>query len=327
MDSNGLAHVAMGCIHYLFLRFRGIPSWLQAGVVSGAMLADRCKSQQLDEKLKMNFHANPISGESALEAGSAGGVATLWRYRDLLRNLVAKEIKVRYMGAALGFAWSLANPIVLTLMYLVVFTYIFPSAQPHYALFLVTGVLHWTLFSQVVSQSCEILVQNSGLLKKIYFPRLLVPLSSVMVNLTLWSAALAVYLVFFSILGGHFSLVLLLYPFYIVCFFLFVWGLGMILATLYVDFRDIKHLVEVSLQVLFWATPIVYQISKVPERFRQIALISPLAEFTVIFQNIFYENHVPSATVTILFMIWTAVTLGVGLWLFNRRVPELVERL
>ncbi|MHB8347768.1 MAG: ABC transporter permease [Acidiferrobacterales bacterium] len=264
---------------------------------------------------------------SRVATGAINSPSTLWHYRDLVRNLVAKEIKVRYMGAALGFVWSLVNPIVITLMYLVIFTYIFPSTQPHYALFMVTGILHWTLFSQVTNQSCEILVQNSGLLKKIYFPRLLVPLSSVLVNLSLWLAALAVYFVFFHILGGHFTWVLLVYPFYLLLFFLFVWGVSMILSTLYVDFRDIKHLVEVSLQVLFWATPIIYELSRVPERLQYIMLLSPLAEFTVVFQTIFYRNRIPSPTITVAFIMWTAISVGLGLWLFNRRVPELVERL
>ena len=259
---------------------------------------------------------------SALISGS-----TLWCYRDLVRNLVSKEIKVRYMGAALGFIWSLVNPLVVTLMYLVIFTYVFPSPQKHYALFMVTGIVHWTLFSQVTSQSCENLVQNAGLLKKIYFPRILVPLSSVLVNMTLWSAALAVYLVFFPVLGGHFSLVLLLYPFYLLLFFLFVWGVAIILATLYVDFRDIKHLVEVSLQVLFWATPIIYQVNKIPEQFRHLFMLSPLAEFTIIFQSILYKNQVPTLAVTLEYVTWTVSVVGFGLWLFNRRVPELVERL
>lgn len=268
-----------------------------------------------------------VAEEGRSATGAISSVSMLWRYRDLVRNLVAKEIKVRYMGAALGFIWSLVNPVVITLMYLVIFTYIFPSAQPHYALFLVTGVVHWTLFSQVTSQSCEILVNNSGLLKKIYFPRLLVPLSSVMVNLSLWLAALTVYLIFFPILGGKFSWVLLIYPAYLLLFFLFVWGMSMILSTLYVDFRDIKHLVEVALQVLFWCTPIVYELGRVPERFRQILLLSPLAEFTVVFQTIFYHGHIPSLKITAAFIIWTAMSVGLGLWLFNRRVPELVERL
>ena len=268
-----------------------------------------------------------IVENSRTSTGAISSPSTLWRYRDLVRNLVAKEIKVRYMGATLGFIWSLVNPLVVTLMYLVIFTYVFPSTQPHYALFMVTGIVHWTLFNQVTNQSCEILVQNAGLLKKIYFPRLLVPLSSVLVNLTLWSAALAVYLVFFPVLGGHFSWVLLTYPFYLLLFFLFVWGVGMILSTLYVDFRDIKHLVEVSLQVLFWTTPIIYQLDRVPVRFRHVLLLSPLAEFTVVFQSIFYDNRVPSLTITIAFTMWTMAVVSVGLWLFNKRVPELVERL
>ncbi len=258
---------------------------------------------------------------------TAGAFGRLWRYRDLVRNLVLKDIKVRYMGAALGFAWSLANPIVITFMYLMIFTYIFPSTQPHFPLFLVTGIVHWTLFSQVIGQSCEVLVANSGLIKKIYFPRLLIPVASVLVNLVLWLAALGVYLVFYPLLGGKFSLVLFVYPLYLLLFVAFIWGLTLILSTLYVEFRDLKHLIEVALQVLFWATPIIYEVGRVPRHIQEVMILSPLAEFTIIFQQIFYANKLPSLNITMAFFAWTVVVVGLGLWLFNRRVPESVERL
>jgi lipopolysaccharide transport system permease protein len=251
----------------------------------------------------------------------------LWRYRDLVLNLVAKDIKVRYMGAVLGFAWSLANPLIVTLTYVVVFTYIFPTSEPNYALFLVTGIIHWTLFTQVINQSCEILVINGGLIRKIYFPRILVPLSNLIVNVILWLSALAVFLIVFPFIGGQFTLALLVYPFYLCLFIGFIFGLSLILSILYVDFRDLKHLVEVALQVLFWATPILYPIKVVPPDFRWIDAISPLTEFTLIFQSFFYAHHLPTAHLTGAFALWTIGSLICGLWLFNRRMPALAERL
>ncbi len=250
-----------------------------------------------------------------------------WSYRDMVRNLVAKEIKVRYQGAALGFAWSLMNPLLITLMYLVVFTYVFPSKQSHYALFMVVGIVHWNLFSLLIMQGSELLVSNADLLKKIYFPRLLVPLSNLLVNLTLWFMALGILLALYQPLGGHWHIGLLLYPFYLLLFIGFTFGIMLILCVLYVDFRDLKHLVEVFIQLLFWATPIIYPLSRVPERFRDVVLASPLAEFIRIFQDIFWANTQPSLKLSLAFLGWTIFSLTLGLWLFQRRGAKLIERL
>ena len=107
----------------------------------------------------------------ASSSASATGFARYWQYRDLVRNLVIKDLKVRYQGATLGFLWSLGNPLALILLYDFVFTHVFRSDLPHYILYLVIGVLHYNLFSQSVSQSCESLTSASGLIQKIYFPR------------------------------------------------------------------------------------------------------------------------------------------------------------
>ncbi len=250
-----------------------------------------------------------------------------WEYRDLLKNLVAKEIKVRYQGAALGFAWSLMNPLLVTLMYLFVFTYVFHANQPNHALYLVTGILHWTLFSTLILQASDLLTGSSALLKKIYFPRLLIPTSNLLVNLILWSMALVVYLVLFIPLGGHLHWVLLLYPLYIILFLLFSFGIMLMLAIVYVDFRDIKHLVDVMMQLLFWVTPIIYPIHFLPKPIRPIFFISPLTEFTIIFQSLFWAGTLPSWKISIAFTTWTLISLWIGLLLFYKRGAQLIERL
>ncbi|WP_052064279.1 ABC transporter permease [Acidihalobacter prosperus] len=250
-----------------------------------------------------------------------------WSYRDLVRNLVSKEIKVRYQGAVLGFAWSLMNPLMITLMYLFVFTYVFRSSQPNHALYMVTGIVHWTLFSTLVTQAPEQLVGNADLLKKIYFPRLLVPLSNLLVNSVLWFMALVVFLMLYGPLGGKLHWALLVYPFYLLLFLGFAFGLMLILCVLYVDFRDLKHLVEVFVQLFFWTTPIIYPLSMVPARIRDLFLVNPLTEFTHIFQDIFWAGQLPSWQISAAFSAWAALSLGVGLWLFYRRGAKLIERL
>lgn len=268
----------------------------------------------------MNAQRNPTRAVPA-------GMMAWWQYRDLLRNLVRKDIKVRYMGASMGFAWSLMNPLSIMLMYLFVFGYVFKSALPHYSLYLISAILHWTFFSGVIMQSPEILVANSGLIKKIYFPRLLVTLSTLLLNLVLWSMALGVFLLMYPWLGGQWSPVLLLYPAYLLLFLAFTWGLSLILCVLYVDYRDIKHLVEVLIQLLFWSTPIAYSFAQIPARLRPFFAVNPLTEFTLIFHDIFWSNTVPTLKLTAAFSVWAVVSLGLGLYLFRRLVPSLVERL
>lgn len=262
-----------------------------------------------------------------LVAAPRSALARWWGYRDLVRNLVAKEIQVRYQGTLLGFAWSLMNPLLITLMYLFVFEFVFRSSQPHHALYIVTGIVHWTLFSTLIVQAPELLVGDGALLKKIYFPRLLLPLSNLLVNVTLWSMALAVFLLLLKPLGGQFSLALLAYVPLLLLFVAFCFGVVLILCVLYVDFRDIKHVVEVFIQLLFWGTPIVYPLSLIPERLQFIFMISPLAEFTLIFQSIFWGEHLPSLNIVLAFTCWTVLSLAVGLTLFYRRGAWLIERL
>jgi len=267
------------------------------------------------------------AGLNAVTEAPKSALARWWDYRDLVRNLVAKEIKVRYQGTLLGFAWSLMNPLLITLMYLFVFEFVFKSSQPRHALYIVTGIVHWTLFSTLIVQAPEMLVSDGDLLKKIYFPRLLLPLSNLLVNFTLWLMALAVFLALFKVLGGHFSLAMLAYVPFLLLFVAFCFGLVLILCVLYVDFHDIKHIVEVFIQLLFWGTPIIYPLSLIPQQLQIIYKLSPLAEFTLIFQSIFWGGSLPPLHIALAFICWTFLSMTVGLTLFYRRGAWLIERL
>ncbi len=245
----------------------------------------------------------------------------------MLKNFVRKDIQVRYQGAALGFLWSLINPLVMIGLYIFVFAYVFKAGMPHYPLYLMAGLLHWNLFSQITGQSCDTLIANAGLVKKIYFPRLLVPISAVTFNVVLWLLAIALLFILYPFLGGKAHLSLLAYPLALLMFLAFTFGITLILSVLNVLFRDLKHLVDVSLLFLFWVTPIVYQYHRIPVHLRDIFALSPLVEYVLIFRGILYSGHIPDWHITGLAFLWTALSLTAGLFVFNRHADSLVEHL
>ncbi|MDA8360528.1 MAG: ABC transporter permease [Gammaproteobacteria bacterium] len=257
----------------------------------------------------------------------ARGLAGLAAYTDMLANFVRKDIRVRYQGAALGFLWSLINPAVMIGLYIFVFSDVFRSNLPHYPLYLMAGLLHWNLFSQITGQSCDTLIANAGLVKKIYFPRLLVPISSVLFNVVLWLLAILLLFALYPFLGGKVHLTLLAYPLALLLFLAFTFGITLILSVLNVLFRDLKHLVDVTLLFLFWVTPIVYQFHRIPPHLREWFALSPLVEYTLIFRGIIYSGQLPSVHIMGAALLWTAASLGVGLWIFHHHADNLVERL
>mgnify|MGYP001626407674 CR=1 FL=1 len=257
----------------------------------------------------------------------ASGVARYWQYRDLVRNLVAKDVKVRYQGAALGFIWSLANPLALILLYYFVFTHVFRSDLPHYILYLVVGVLHYNLFSQAVSQGCESLTSASGLIQKIYFPRILVPTASLLFTLVLWTVAILILFILYPLLGGVYRWGLLLYPLTLGLYIAFIWGIVLTFSVLQVELRDLKHLVEIALMFGFWFTPIAYDINVLKPATREIISLNPLTQFMDLFHALLYAGTLPAVNHVLIAIAWTVSTLTVGMMLFRRRARHLVDDL
>ncbi len=250
-----------------------------------------------------------------------------WRYRDLVRNLVIKDLKVRYQGAMLGFLWSLGNPLALILLYVFVFTHVFRSDLPNYILYLVIGVLHYNLFSQAVSQSCESLTGAAGLIQKIYFPRILVPTSSLLFTLALWVIAIFILMVLYPFFGGIYHCGLLLYPLALGLYIAFIWGVVLTFSVLHVELRDLKHLVEIALMFGFWFTPIGYNINVLKPSNRAIISWNPLTQFMDMFHALLYAGTLPAIQHVLIACAWTLATVAVGMFLFHRKARHLVEDL
>lgn len=198
----------------------------------------------------------------------ARNLKTVWNYRVLIQNLVSRELKARYRGTVLGFLWSFFNPLLLMVVYTVVFGFIIKPRDPAfegspwlYALFLFCGVLPWTWFSSTLLESANVLMINGNLIKKILFPAEVLPVVTVTSNLINFFFGLPILLAFIPILGKPLTPYALLLPVVILVQYVFSLGLALLISSLTVHFRDIRDILSNLLTFWFFATPIIYPLS------------------------------------------------------------------
>lgn len=248
-----------------------------------------------------------------------------WRYRELLRNLVAKDLKLKYRGSALGFLWSLLNPLIMIAVYTVAFKYIMRVQLESYTVFLITGILPWNFFSMAVNASTRSVVDNGNLLKKVHFPREILPISSVFFTFIQFLFALVVFFPALYFLHAPLGWWLLAYPFALLLHIAFTMGVALLLSTATVFYRDVKHLTEVVLLILFWVTPIFYNIAMIPERLRWFFKLNPMTAYITAYQQIIYWGTWPTWRMWLSGFIWAIGTLGLGYWIFRRYKPRFAE--
>jgi ABC-type polysaccharide/polyol phosphate export permease len=254
-------------------------------------------------------------------------LAELWRYRDLLRNLVARDLRIKYKGSTIGFAWSLLHPLMLTAVYTLAFRYVLAIRIEHFPVFLLSGLLPWMFFSGALSQATGSVADNGVLVRKVAFPRLVLPLGAIVAQFVQFLLMFAVVIPVGLLSGTRASSALLALPPIVALQLVFTAGLGLLTATAYVYFRDTRHLLDVALQVWFWVTPIVYSIALVPPAFARALRLNPMTLFVTTYQRIILEGAWPPfSTVAALAGISLAVAAA-GLAVFarhQRRFAELV---
>lgn len=265
---------------------------------------------------------------SPLEMG-ADSLRAAWGYRDLLRHLVLRDLRHKYKGSSLGFVWSLLHPLLMAAVYAVAFKYIAPNGIAHFPVFLLSGLLPWMFFSAALAGAAGSIVDNSALVRKVAFPRLILPLAAVasqFVQFLLMYTVIVPLLVAFGV--GSSPALLALIPL-ILLQVLFTAGLALALATAYVYARDTRHLLDVGLQVWFWITPIVYSatLMRLPRLLTQVLSWNPMAYFITGYQQIVVDHATPTLMA---FALLAALAAGTALagWLvfarYQRRFAELI---
>ena len=246
----------------------------------------------------------------------------LWAYRELLWVLTARDIKVRYKQTVLGFAWAIIQPVMMMVVFSIFFGRLagMPSDGFPYPIFVYAGLLPWTFFANAVSTSGNSLIGSTQLVSKVYFPRLIIPLASVGGGLVDFALSAAVLLLLMLWYGVGWSVNLLLAPLLIVGVIFIALGVGTFLSALTVAYRDFRYVVPFMIQFWMFATPVVYPASLVPEGWRWLLFLNPMAGIIEGFRSAFLGQALEVTT----FLI----SLGVAFALFLVGVTyfEKVER-
>lgn len=272
----------------------------------------------------------------------AAHMRELWAYRELIYNLVVRDLKVRYKNSVLGILWSLLNPLMMMLVFTFVFKVLAGSSDLQaYPAFILSGVLAWNLFNTSVMGATVSIVGNAHLIKKAYFPREVLPISVVLANLVNYLLALPVYFVLAAVLGRTPTVWVLLLPAVILVQLSFTLGISFILSTVNVFYRDTQIMMEVVLLAWFFLTPIFYPITKVfPQGIklgglvfsslqaqRWLRILNPMASIIASYRDVLYRGAQPGLD----FFMRTAVTalffLVVGYLVFLRFSPVFGEEI
>lgn len=227
----------------------------------------------------------------------------LYTYRELLITNVKKEIRGKYKGSALGVLWSFINPLLQCLVYAIVFPHIMRDGPENFLVYLVVGIIPWTFFTTVIGQGCSTIRANSGIIKKVYFPREILPISVIASGLInfLISCIIVLLFVLFGGLGISWHLIFL--PMIALFQSLFSLGLAFILSALNVYIKDTEYIVSFILNMAFYATPILYDKSIFGSNrlFAIVFKINPMATFVEAYRDIFMYHQIPD-------MMWLCLT-------------------
>jgi lipopolysaccharide transport system permease protein len=256
---------------------------------------------------------------------------TLFRHRQLIAALTARDLKARYRGSLLGYFWSLANPLLLLAVYTLVFTKFFPVqvVQP-YPLFLFSGILPWTFFAAATLEGTSSISANAGLIKKVMFPAEALPLVVVLSHLVHFALAIPILLLailaFAAVGQFHISATILLVPVLMLVQTIFVAGIALIVSSASVLFRVLRDIITNLMQLGFFVTPIIYLIDNVQSRpLRALLRMNPMTPFVVSYQDVLFFGRLPNLSDTILMLAYAAASLTAGFFVFDRLRDTLAE--
>ena len=251
----------------------------------------------------------------------------LYNYRELLKTNVKKEIRGKYKNSFLGVLWSFLNPLLQIAVYAIVFPLILRNTQENYVIFLCCGLIPWTFFSTAISRSAFTMVENGNILKKVYFPREILPISVVTSEAVNFLISTIIIFAFVLFSGLGITKYVLLYPLIFIAQYLLLIAISFIVSSICVYIRDLQHFIGIFLQLLFYATPIVYAANTIPTEFAWILNLNPMTYIINGYRDIFYNQTMPDIKVIGILILILIIVIAIGYIIFNKLQKGFAEEL
>lgn len=255
-------------------------------------------------------------------------IKELWLYREMTKNLVKRDLKSRYKGSILGFLWMLINPLFQLVIYTIVFGYILPSDIDKFYMFLFVALVPWIFFSECLNGGTTCVKSQQDLVKKIHFPRQVLPISFVasrFVNMLLSFVVIFIVIIFSGI--GVNPLALLLLPVIMLLEFMMALGITFLASALTVYFRDMEHIFSVLTLAWMYMTPVLYSPERIPEELQFILYANPMSQIIIMYRDVLYYKKFPTGESMLYATIFAVVLLLIGSIVFERLQRHFAEEL
>lgn len=250
----------------------------------------------------------------------------LYKYRELLKSNVKKEIRGKYKASFLGVLWSFINPLLQTIVYTIVFSLIMRNTMPNYLIFVITGIIPWNFFITVISQGTNTILVNGGIVKKVYFPREILPISITTSGLVNFFIS-CVIIIFFTIVSGiGISWLIIFVPLVALIQYIFTLGIIFILSAVDVYIRDTEYIVNFILNMVFYATPILYTTDTF-KNYEWILNLNPLTHILNAYRDIFYYQQMINFKSLGVIALLSIIICYVGYKIFKRLERGFAEEL
>jgi lipopolysaccharide transport system permease protein len=270
-----------------------------------------------------------LAGREMESPQMLSSLAELVRYRELIQNLVSRDLKVRYRNSALGFIWCLLNPLLMMAVFTVVFTILMRNGNiPKYPVYILTGILAWNFHATAISGAVTSIVGNSSLVMKVYFPREVLPISVVLSNAVNFVLALSVLFAMAIAFEVPLSITLLMLPVVLAIQITFSTGLALIISALTVSYRDVEVIIETMLLAWFFLTPVFYRSEDLyPDSARLMYIVNPMASIISAYRDILYRGGMPGLDFLARTWVTSLILLAVGYIFFRSRARRFGEEL
>lgn len=251
----------------------------------------------------------------------------LYEYREMIFSLVRKDLRTRYKGSVLGFLWTFVNPLLQLVVYSVVFAYIMRVQLPNYYMFMFVGLLPWIFFCTCVQGGATSVMSGADLIKKIYFPRLVLPIATVsaaFMNM-LFSMVVMFAALFFSGIGV--SEYIMYLPLLLILLFSLGLGIAFVVSACNVYLRDLEHVLGIITMSMFYVTPIIYPIDMVPEKLLPWFKLNPMVPMIMAFHDVIYYKRVPQLDTLLTVIFYAVLFIVVGYFIFQKLQRNFAEEL
>ena len=240
------------------------------------------------------------------------------RYKSLMRELVVRDLKIKYRRSFLGYVWSLLNPLLMMTIMSLVFSYMFRFSIPNYPLYLICGQTLWSFFNESTNMAMTSVIYSGSLIRKVYIPKYIFPLSRVLSSFVTMSFSLTAILIVMLATRVSLSWYVLLFPIPLALLLLFCMGVGMMLSALAVYFRDMLHLYSVVVMAWMYLTPIFYPISALPEGVAFLIRFNPMYHYVTFFREVVLYGVLPAPHLWLGCFGFSVLSVAVGLMVFRK---------